>query len=93
MSYTLMIYPYCLLLYSLKSSSCCYLKSTKIHIAHKNVSMLLSACIYMFVLVVGSLALWMTSCCKNHLCIYIFLMLWSVLISVLARSVAGIKMF
>lgn len=65
----------------------------KVHIAHKNISMHLSACVCMFVLVGGSLTLWMTSCCKNHLCIYILLMLWSVLISVLARSVPGIKMF
>lgn len=65
----------------------------KIHIAYKNVSMHLSACICVFVLVVGSLVLWMISRCKIHLCVYVLLMLWSVQISVLARSVAGIKMF
>jgi len=65
----------------------------KIHIAYKNVSMHLSACICVLVLVVGSLLLSMISCCKIRLCVYIFLMLWSFQISVLARSVAGIKMF
>lgn len=61
----------------------------QVHIANKNVSVHLSACICVFVFVVESLVLWMVSHCKINLCIYVLLMQ----ISVLAGSVTGIKMF